>query len=30
VVTNGRPLTLASRLLPRRQVVQIMGRLARR
>jgi short-subunit dehydrogenase len=30
VVTNGRPLALASRLLPRRQVVQIMGRMARR
>ncbi len=30
VITNGRPLALVSRLLPRRQVVQIMGRMARR
>ncbi|MCF4123377.1 SDR family oxidoreductase [Antribacter sp. KLBMP9083] len=29
VITNGRPLALVSRLLPRRQVVQLMGRLAR-
>jgi short-subunit dehydrogenase len=30
VITNGRPLALATKLLPRRQVVQIMGRMARR
>ncbi|TDO44265.1 hypothetical protein EV643_11676 [Kribbella sp. VKM Ac-2527] len=30
VVTNGRPLALAGRVIPRRQVVQIMGRMARR
>ena len=30
VITNGRPLALASRLLPRRLIAQLMGRLARR
>ena len=30
VITNGRSLTLLSRLLSRRQVAQIMGRLTRR
>src|SRR5215211_9075760 len=30
VITNGRPLALATKLLPRRQVVQITGRMARR
>ena len=30
VITNGRPLALASKLLPRRPMVRLMGRLARR
>ncbi|NGN62707.1 SDR family oxidoreductase [Streptomyces sp. A7024] len=30
VITNGRPLALASRLLPRRLIVRLMGRMARR
>lgn len=30
VITNGRPLALASKFLPRRQVVRFMGRMARR
>jgi short-subunit dehydrogenase len=30
VITNGRPLALATKFLPRRQVVRLMGRMARR
>jgi uncharacterized protein len=30
VITNGRPLALASKLLPRRLIVRFMGRMARR
>ncbi|MFH9826631.1 SDR family NAD(P)-dependent oxidoreductase [Streptomyces bobili] len=30
VITNGRPLALASKFLPRRQTVRFMGRMARR
>jgi uncharacterized protein len=30
VITNGRPLALASRFLPRRQVVRFMGSSQRR
>ncbi|MGP4006101.1 SDR family NAD(P)-dependent oxidoreductase [Streptomyces sp. 4N124] len=30
VITNGRPLALASKILPRRLIVRLMGRMARR
>ena len=30
VITNGRPLALASKFLPRRLIVRFMGRMARR
>jgi hypothetical protein len=30
VITNGRPLALATKFLPRRQVVHLMGAIQRR
>jgi hypothetical protein len=30
VITNGRPLALAGKILPRRLIVRFMGRMARR